>query len=162
MKLQICRSTLKQVVWSALHLLDIYANFLQDELTALSENVPLQTQRQMYYQHDAAMSHFSLVVRQYLNHKFPNRWIGCGGTQNWPPQSPDLNPLDYNVWGYMKPMVCACKVNMGEELLQRTLSSARSINNAVVLHKVSSSLVTWVRKCIQVGGNLLGCWTANL
>jgi hypothetical protein len=26
---------------------DIYANFLQDELPALSENVPLQTQQQM-------------------------------------------------------------------------------------------------------------------
>jgi len=50
---------------------NIYTNFLQDELTILSENVPLQT-RQMYYQHDAAMTHFILVVRQYLNHKFPN------------------------------------------------------------------------------------------
>jgi len=76
---------------------DIYANFLQDELPALSENVPLPTQRQMYYQHDAAPSYFSQVVTQYLNHKFANRWIGCDGTQNWPPRPPDLNPLDYHV-----------------------------------------------------------------
>jgi hypothetical protein len=51
---------------------DIYANFLQDELPALIENVPLQTRRQLYYQHDGAPLHFSQVVRQYLNHKFPN------------------------------------------------------------------------------------------
>jgi len=41
---------------------------------------------------------------------------------------------------------------MREELLQRILSAARSINNAAVLHKVASSLVTRVRKCIQAAG----------
>jgi len=55
-------------------------NFLRDELPALVEHVPLQT-RQMYYQHDGAPPHFSQVVRQYLHHKFPNRWIGRGGTR---------------------------------------------------------------------------------
>jgi len=61
---------------------DIYANFLQDELPALLENVPLQTRRRIYYQHDGAPPHFSQVDRHYPNHKFPNRWIGRGGTQN--------------------------------------------------------------------------------
>jgi len=61
---------------------DIYANVLQDELSALLENVPLQTRRQIYYQHDGAPPYFSQVVRKYVNHKFPNRWIGRGGTQN--------------------------------------------------------------------------------
>ena len=75
---------------------DIYANFWQDELPALLENVPLQTQ-QIYYQHDGALPHFSHVVKQYLNHKFPNQWIGHDSAQNWPAWSPDLNPLDYHV-----------------------------------------------------------------
>jgi len=118
---------------------DIYANILQDELPALLENVPLQTRRQMYYQHDRAPPHFSQVIRQYLNHKFPNRWIGCGGAQNSPPRSLDLNPLDYHVWGYMNAMVYAHKVNMREELLQPILSATRSISNAAVLHKVKFS-----------------------
>jgi len=51
---------------------DIYTNFLQDELPALSKNVPLQTWQQMYYQQDAALPHCSQVIRQYLNHKFPD------------------------------------------------------------------------------------------
>ena len=58
---------------------DIY--FLQDKVQTILENVPLQTRRQI-----------SQVIRQYLNHNFPNRWIGHGGAQNWPPRSPDLNP----------------------------------------------------------------------
>jgi len=111
----------------------------------------------MYYQHDGAPPHFSQVVRQHLNNKFPNRWIGRGGAQNWPPRSPDVSPLDYHVWGYMKPMVYAHKVNTREELLQRILSTARSTNNTAVLFKVTSSLVTRVRNCIQAdtSNNLL-------
>ena len=68
--------------WRKYHLSDaagkctgqlVYANFLQDELPALLENAPLQTLRQLCYQHDGAPPHFSQFVRQYLNHKFPNR-----------------------------------------------------------------------------------------
>jgi hypothetical protein len=131
---------------------DIYSNALQDELPALLENVSVQTRRQFYCQHDGTPPHFSQVVRQYLNHEFLNGWIGRGGAQNCPPRSPDLNPLAYHVWGYMKAMVYAHKMNTREELLQRILGSARSVNNAAVLRKVTSSLVTRVRKCIQAEG----------
>ena len=95
---------------------------------------------------------WEFLARQYLNHKSPNRWIGLSGAQNWPPRSPHLNPLNYHVWSYMKVMVYAHKVNTREELLQPILSAARSINNAAVLRKVTSSLVTRVRKCIQADG----------
>jgi len=60
-------------------------------------------------------------------------------------------PINH-VWGYMKSVVYAHKVNTREELLQRILSAARSINNAAVLHNVTSSLVTGVRKFIQADG----------
>jgi hypothetical protein len=85
----------------------------------------------------------------YLNHKFPNQWIGRSGAQNWPPRSPDLNPLDYHVWGYVKAVVYEHTVNTRKELIQRILSATGSINNAAALRKVSSSLVTRVRKCMQ-------------
>jgi hypothetical protein len=56
------------------------------------------------------------------------------------------------VWGYIKAMVYAQKVNSREELIQQILSAARSINNAAVLRKVTSSLVTQVTKCIHADG----------
>ena len=71
--------------------------------------------------------------------------------QNWPPWSLDLNPLDYHVWGYMKAVLYAHKVNT-KELLQQILSAARSTNNTAVLHKFTISVVTQVRKCIQADG----------
>jgi len=59
----------------------LVTNSLLDELSALLENVPLQTRRQMYYQHDGAQPRFSQVVRQYLNLKFPNQWTDRGGSR---------------------------------------------------------------------------------
>jgi len=52
----------------------------------------------------------------------------------------------------MKAMVYAHKVNTREELLQQILITARSLNNAAVLHNVTSSLVTRDRKFIQRAG----------
>jgi hypothetical protein len=127
---------------------DVYANILRDELPALLENVPLQTRLKFYYQYNGAPPHFNQVVRQYLDHKFPNRWIGRGGSQNRLPRSPDLNPLDYHAGGHMKAMVYDQKVITRDELVPRILSAARNINNAAVRGKVTSSLVTRERKCI--------------
>jgi hypothetical protein len=127
----------------------IYANLLRDELPAhLRECSSTNTTTDVPSAWWSAVS-FSQVVRQYADHKFPNRWIGRGGTQNWPPRSPDLNPLDYHVWGYMKAVVYEQKVNTREDLVHRILSAARSINNAAVLRKVTSSLVIRVRKCME-------------
>ena len=80
-----------------------------------------------------------------MNHEFLNQWIGRGGAQNWPPWSPNLDPLDYQPWGYMKTMLYAHKLETREELFQRILRAARSINIATMLRKVTSSLVTLVR-----------------
>jgi phage gpG-like protein len=52
----------------------------------------------------------------------------------------------------MEAVVYAHKVNKTKELLQRILSAARSFNNAAMLRKVTSSLVTQVRKHIQANG----------
>jgi hypothetical protein len=52
----------------------------------------------------------------------------------------------------MKAMVYVHMVNIREELFQRIISAARSIDNAAVLRKVKSSPVKRVRKCIQAYG----------
>jgi len=39
-------------------------HLFQDELPALLENIPLQTRRQMYYQHNEAPHYFSQAVSE--------------------------------------------------------------------------------------------------
>ena len=55
-----------------------YLAFLQEVLPGLLEDVPLQTRREMWYQHDGAPPHFGTQVRDHLNSVYPGKWIGRG------------------------------------------------------------------------------------
>jgi len=57
---------------------EAYFRFLQEELPQLLEDVPLNKQGRMYFQHDGAPPHSSREVRNFLNSCFPGRWIGRG------------------------------------------------------------------------------------
>jgi len=45
-----------------------------------------------------------------LDANFPNRWIGKDGPIPWPPRSPDIIPLDFFLWGYVKDKVFSTPV----------------------------------------------------
>jgi hypothetical protein len=46
----------------------------------------------MHFQQDGAPPH-------------PGRWIGRAAPLPWPPRSPDLTPLDFFLWGFVKDRV---------------------------------------------------------
>jgi len=45
-----------------------------------------------------------------LDATFPNRWIGRDGPALWPPRSPDITPIDFFLWGYLKDKVFSTAV----------------------------------------------------
>jgi len=51
---------------------------------------------------NAAPPHWGSHVRRFLDATFPNRWIGRDGPTPWPPRSPDITPLGFFLWGYVK------------------------------------------------------------
>jgi len=108
---------------------EAYLRFLQEELPQLLEGVPLNKRGRMYFQHDGA-PHSSLEVRNFLNYRFPGRWIGRGGPHNWPARSPDLSPLDYCIWGWMKELVYSVKVVTRDALLSRILDATDRIRKS--------------------------------
>lgn len=55
-----------------------------------------------YFMHDGAPPHITNPVRNWLDQNFPNQWIGRFGPIPWAPRSPDLNPLDFFLWGSLK------------------------------------------------------------
>lgn len=57
-----------------------YAEFLNNDLIDLLENVSLEMRAIMWFQQDGCPAHFSLVARNAINQLFPNRWIGRGST----------------------------------------------------------------------------------
>jgi len=84
----------------------------------------------MYFQHGGAPPHSSREVRNFLSYCFPGRWIGRGGSHNWPARSTDLSPLDYCVWGWMKKLIYSVKVVTRDALLGRILDVADHIRNS--------------------------------
>src|SRR6218665_1549186 len=55
------------------------------------------------FQQDGAPSHQCRLAQQFLQANTPD-FIH---SDVWPPNSPDLNPLDYYVWNALKELVCA-------------------------------------------------------
>jgi hypothetical protein len=58
----------------------------------------------IHFQQDGALPHY-LEVLEYLNTRFPGRWIGRATPIAWAPRSPDLTPLDFFLWGFVKDRV---------------------------------------------------------
>ena len=55
-----------------------------------------------YFQQDSATPHTVGLVQDWLTSKFHQKFIT---KFRWPPRSPDLNPCDYYLWGYLKSKV---------------------------------------------------------
>lgn len=115
-----------------------YLSFLQEDLVpslaALHPNeldADLPDER-IWYQQDGAPPHYLVTVRQYLDGIFPNRWIGRRGTIEWPARSPDLSPLDFFLWGYLKSKVYLTKPDNIEDLKQRIRNEVRQITPEVL------------------------------
>lgn len=110
-----------------------YLEFLRDELVPAlavlypNDGDPDLPNNTIWFQQDGAPPHFAVIVRQYLNQVFANQWIGRRGTIEWPPRSPDLTPLDYYLWGYLKSKVYFNRPNTIDELKDRIRNEIRAI-----------------------------------
>ncbi|KAG5893504.1 hypothetical protein JTB14_031647 [Gonioctena quinquepunctata] len=82
-------------------------------------------QKGYVFMHDGAPAHFSQVARQHLTETYANQWIGRGGPHKWPARSPDLNPLDYSIWGHSQHLVYRTPVRDVEDLRNRIIDACR-------------------------------------
>ena len=81
------------------------------------------------FQQDGAPCHYAIIVRDYLDRRFPGRWIGRGGTQPWAARSPDLTPLVFFfAWGFIKSKVYTGR-RIGEiaELRNRIIDAVQKV-----------------------------------
>lgn len=130
-----------------------YRNFLETELPILLEDVSLLLRNQMWFMHDGAPAHFSVLAREYLNQVYPNKWIGRGGPQPWPPRSPDLNSLDFFLWGHIKSLVYTTPIENEDDLINRIIAACNTVRNTPgIFERVRSSMRRRAESCIIVGG----------
>ena len=133
---------------------ELFYEFLNTSLHDLLEDVPLYWRNGSWIQLDGAPAHYGLIVRQWLNTNYPQRWIGRLGPVLWPPRSPDLNPLDFYVWGMLKDKVYATPVNTREQLILKIEEACNEMRqNPLQITLAIDSLVRRCRRCIAVNGH---------
>lgn len=107
--------------------------------------------RQLIFQHDGAPAHFSRQVREILNTNYPDKWIGRGGPITWPARSPDLNVLDFFVWGYIKNLVEDRRNSTQNEVREAIVAAFGTITPDMA-HRATRDIVRRAEQCIQEGG----------
>lgn len=105
----------------------------------------------IWFQQDGAPPHYAVAVRNYLNTHFPNKWIGRQGQIEWPPRSPDLSPLDYFLWGYLKSKVYHRRPQNLEDLRERIQLETNLITREV-LRNVQQEFLHRLAYCQEVNG----------
>ncbi|KFM71424.1 hypothetical protein X975_15209, partial [Stegodyphus mimosarum] len=100
--------------------LDILENFVFPQLEELQPHVVLQQ--------DGTPPHWGTIVRSSLNDHFTGRGIGRGGPIPWPPRSPDITPLDFSLWGFVKDNVYRRRVAIIDDLKARITTAIASVD----------------------------------
>ncbi|KAJ8961510.1 hypothetical protein NQ318_014760 [Aromia moschata] len=78
-----------------------YLNFIRNEIGDFLEDLPIRQYNDVIWQQDGAPPNNIGPVTHFLNNRY-ELWIGRQGPIRWPPNSPDLTPLDNLMWGYLK------------------------------------------------------------
>lgn len=111
---------------------------------------------QICYMHDGAPAHITADVRKCLDDNFAS-WIGRGDGEEkllaWPPRSPDLNMLDFFLWGVLQHRVHKVQYDSIEEMSNAIVAEAHGISQAT-LCRVQDHLVKRLRICIRENGHL--------
>ncbi|GBM98608.1 hypothetical protein AVEN_211051-1 [Araneus ventricosus] len=83
--------------------------------------------------------------------EFGEQIIGYGGFQEWPPLSPDLTPMDFFLWEYLKQQVYVTPPPILQDL-QRRITDACANMASSMLHRVQREVQARVKMCIVADG----------
>ncbi|GBO22716.1 hypothetical protein AVEN_46074-1 [Araneus ventricosus] len=103
------------------------------------------------FQQDGAPPHYGNIDREFLDTTFPQRWIGMDAVMSWPPLSPDITPLDFCLWGYVKQHVYSERINDINHLKQRITDVIHSVTPDV-LTRVWEELDYRLDECKAING----------
>ena len=106
-----------------------------------------------FFQQDGATPHTANLSMDWLRERFPERLISSKSDFPWPPRSPDLNPLDFFFWGYMKNEIWKSSPATMEDIKEKIREFCASIDDDV-LHRVTQNFNSRIKRCIDANGGL--------
>jgi hypothetical protein len=104
---------------------------------------------------DGAPAH--RVVTARLNELFGNRIVSLGQEHKWPPRSPDLTPLDFFLWGYIKGQVYKTLPANVDELQEWITNEFAALRWMRMARRAMRDMRTRAIKCVELeGGHIEG------
>lgn len=130
-----------------------YLNLLTNDVENYLDNLPLRQYNEIIWHQDGAPPHNVLPVVNYLNGKYET-WIGRAGPIGWPPNSPDLTPLDSFLWGFLQNKVYETPVQDIEVLRNRIIETIQETNenNAHFIVNSINKIESDYTKCLEING----------
>ena len=107
---------------------------------------------QQWYPQDGATAHTANNTLDVLRNKFGDRLISLRTEKESPPYSPDLNPPDFYLWGYLKDKVYSNPVP--RDLNQLKVNIANNIRNITreTLAKVTANFRMRMDRLLETDG----------
>jgi hypothetical protein len=95
-------------------------------------------------------------VRDWLDETFPLRWMGRGTANEpapfaWPPFSPDLTPMDFFLWGWIKSRVYTTPIGNIAELRGRIERAFQELPQQMI-NRALDSYKRRLERCLAVNG----------
>lgn len=129
-----------------------YLEMLETVVLPFLDDINLEKRGKLFFQQDGCPAHNAVAVREWLNKYFPEKWLGTFGPINWPARSPDLTPLDFFLWGYLKQKVYACDLQDDVDILKNKITEAVQSATPEMIELVYKEFRRRVEKCVEVGG----------
>lgn len=130
-----------------------YLQFLTETLPDFLDALPLRERLTIWFQHDGAPCHSTRQVLEYLQDTFNGKIIGRYADVPWPPRSPDITPLDYFLWGYLKEKVYSHRPFNNIDHLERLIQEAAETILANVIRNVLDAFSKKTATCMERQGS---------
>ena len=107
----------------------------------------------LWWQQDGAPPHCTNANMAYLDTQFQGRVISrkCRRGRRWPPRSPDLSPLDFFLWGYLKSKVYNPRPSTLDQLEQNIRDQVALLDPAMV-NRAILDIRSRAERCIANNG----------
>lgn len=130
----------------------MYLDFLSTSLQDLLDDLPLDVLRNFqYFQQDGAPAHRDRRCVTFLNNFKPNRWIGNNGPINWPARSPDITPMDFAIWAFIKDRVYRTTPQNLNHLILKIRQACGEITPRM-LERIQTKVIVNAQKCLRNNG----------
>ena len=109
----------------------------------------------LFYIQDGAPCHTSHQSRAVLEQYFPNKVVSRFNTVEWPARSPDLTPLDFWLWGYLKAKVYSNPMPASlNDLQNRIVLQCRQMPQNMIVSAIQA-MYERAQLCIQRRGHVV-------